>query len=283
MIIAGVLLWVAHQRRAGRLGWLRGLLTPVLRRGRGRTRARGMHASLGVWLGIGLLAVSITGLTWSQFAGTRIDMLQNALNASTPTLSAPVVPVPPGATTISVDRVLEVARADGLHGALKITPPAAPGEQFLVAETTDGLPIRKDKLAIDPYTGQITERLPWADYPLLAKLTSLGIEAHSGTLLGLANAIAMALLALGTLTALALGYRMWWHRRPTGGKGAPAPPPVWSRLSQHVVFLTVLAAAAIGWALPVFGVSLAAFILLDAAINARKRRATTRSTATPTQ
>jgi uncharacterized iron-regulated membrane protein len=277
MIIAGVLLWIGHQRRAGRLGWLRGLLTPVLRRGRGRTRARGVHASLGVWLGIGLLAVSVTGLTWSQFAGSRMDALLTAVNAHTPALSAPAVSVPAGATQISVDRVLEVARADGLQGALKITPPEADGKQFLVAEITDGLPIRKDQIAVNPFTGQVTERLPWADYPLLAKLTSLGIEAHSGTLLGLANAIAMALLALSTLVALTLGYRMWWHRRPTGGKSAPAPPPVWSRLPQHVVFLIVLATAAIGWALPVFGVSLAAFVLLDAAINAGKRRAQARS------
>ena len=95
IIGAGLALWIGHRRRAGRLGWLRALLTPVLRRGRGRTRTLGVHATLGVWLAIGLLAVSITGLTWSQYAGTRIDTIQNAFNATTPTLAAPTVPTPP--------------------------------------------------------------------------------------------------------------------------------------------------------------------------------------------
>src|SRR5438045_1646242 len=97
-----------------------------------------------------------------------------------------------------------------------------------------------DSIAIDPYTRQITGRLGWQDYPLLAKLTTLGIQAHSGTLLGLANQIAMALLALGTLALLVLGYRMWWKRRPTGRRRAPAPSPVWRQLPRPVIFLAVL-------------------------------------------
>ncbi|MFD2414916.1 PepSY domain-containing protein [Amycolatopsis pigmentata] len=98
---------------------------------------------------------------------------------------------------------------------------------------------RKDSIAVDPYTQQVTARLGWQGYPLLAKLTTLGIQAHSGTLLGLANQIAMALLALGTLVLIALGYRMWWTRRPAGGGGwrphpnrpAPASRSPWRRRS----------------------------------------------------
>jgi hypothetical protein len=64
IILAGLLLWIARQRGTGHLGGLRAALTPALGKGTGRGRTRGTHATLGVWLTIGLLAVSITGLTW---------------------------------------------------------------------------------------------------------------------------------------------------------------------------------------------------------------------------
>lgn len=269
VVLGGLVLWIGQRRRKRRL---RGLLLPALGQPAGRARARAWHGPLGLWLAIGLLAVSITGLTWSNYAGERVDQAITALNGKTPSLTAPPITPPPEGQPISVDTAVAIARNQGLEGPLTITPPSTKAKPFKIAESAEGLPIQKDSIAIDPYTQEVIGQLGWQDYPLLSKLTTLGIQAHSGTLLGLTNQIAMALLALGTLVLLALGYRMWWKRRPAGGRRAPAPPPVWRHLPQPVLFLAVLVIAAIGWAMPVFGVTLVAFLVLDAVISAVKRR-----------
>jgi uncharacterized iron-regulated membrane protein len=269
VVLGGLVLWIGQRRRKRRL---RALLLPTLGQPAGRARARAWHGPLGLVLAVGLLAVSITGLTWSNYAGDRVDKTISALDGKSPSLTAPKVTAPPGGRPLTIDRALEISRAQGLQGQVTITPPTTKEKPFKVAETSEGLPIRKGSIAIDPYTDQVTARVGWQDYPLLAKLTTLGIQAHSGTLLGLANQIAMALLAVGTLVLLALGYRMWWKRRPTGTRRAPAPPPVWRHLPQPVVFVAVLVIAAIGWAMAVFGVTLIAFLLLDTAISTVKRR-----------
>jgi uncharacterized iron-regulated membrane protein len=270
IVIGGLILWIGQRRRKRRV---RTMLLPELGRPAGRARAQAWHGPLGLWLAIGLIAVSITGLTWSNYAGGRFDSAIAALDGKSPNLTAPKVVAPAGAQPITVDTALQIARTQGLQGLVTITPPATKDKPFKVTESSDGLPIHKTSIAIDPYSQQVTATMGWQDYPLLAKLTTLGIAAHSGTLLGLTNQIAMALLALGTLALMVLGYRMWWKRRPSGGgKRAPAPPSVWRHLPRPVVFLAVLVTAALGWVMPVFGVSLVAFLLLDAAMSAVKRR-----------
>jgi uncharacterized iron-regulated membrane protein len=269
VVLGGLILWFTARRRKRRA---RALLLPELGQPTTRARARAWHGPLGLWLAIGLLAVSITGLTWSTYAGGHVNDAITALNGKTPALTAPKVVAPAGAQPISIDTAVEIARAQGLDGPITVTPPAATAKPFKISQSADGLPIRKDSIAIDPYTQQVTSKLGWGDYPLLAKLTTLGIQAHSGTLLGLANQIAMALLALGTLAMIVLGYLMWWKRRPAGRKRAPAPPPVWRHLPRPMLFLALLVVIALAWAMPVFGGSLIAFLLLDIGSTAIKRR-----------
>ncbi len=61
---------------------------------------------------------------------------------------------------------------------------------------------------------------------------------------------------------------MWWQRRPTRADRTRivGPPPVrgaWRHIWKPALVVTALVTAAIGWALPVLGVSLGAFILID--------------------
>lgn len=253
VVLGGLVLWLGQRRRK------RGLLVPRLRGTTGRTRLRGLHGALGLWLAAGLLAVSVTGLTWSNYAGARFDQAIDVLDGRSPSLTAPAVTVPPDGEPITVDRVLEIAASAGLQGELTVTPPAGADRPFKVAETSQGLPVQKDSVAIDPYRGTVTGQVDWDDFPLAAKLTTLGVQAHSGTLLGVANQVALALLAIGTLVLLAVGYRMWWQRRPSGR----APAPVWRQLPKPALIAVVIGTVVLGWALPVLGVSLAAFLVFD--------------------
>ena len=66
-------------------------------------------------------------------------------------------------------------------------PPAEPGQGWQVAENKRDWPTRYDAISVDPDTGEITDRVNFADWPFLAKLTDWAIGAHMGILFGIAE------------------------------------------------------------------------------------------------
>jgi len=75
-------------------------------------------------------------------------------------------------------------------------------------------------------------------------------------------------MALGLLAMLFWGYQMWWLRRPTRASAtsrfsAPVGRGSLRQLSQPVLFLIVVLTAAIGWVIPILGLSLLAFLVAD--------------------
>ena len=275
LVLGGLILWIAR-RRSRRVAVL---LPPARDTAAGRGRMRGWHGAVGIWLSAALLFISATGLTWSQYAGGRFQALVVAMDGSTPELTAERVPAASRAP-VSVQTVVDVARQAGLADRLKVTVPAEAGAVFTVAEVSNTWPIQRDQVAVSPTDGRITETILYQDWPLMAKLTRIGILAHMGSLLGLFSQLCLAAMALGLLAMVFWGYRMWWRRRPTRGgyAGALAPRGVARTLSQPVTFTLVLGAVFVGWLIPLFGLSLLAFVLVDGAVGALARR---RSTAAP--
>jgi uncharacterized iron-regulated membrane protein len=263
IVVGGLLLWIAKQGRRRR--GLRELLTPLPRGAGEQARMRAVHGPLGIWLTAGLLVMSVTGLTMSRFAGWGLPAVR------APELA--VAPVAPGnGPPISVDRVLQVARAEGLGGELQVAVPTAPDRPFTVAEISPGLPIRKGGIAVDPYTAQVTGRIGWDDYPFLAQVREIGMQAHTGTLFGVANQIVLALLVIATIVLILIGYRMWWRRSPYGERFAAAPPAALRQLTASVGVPVVLVTVVLGWLMPAFGLSLAAFVALDLVVGAVRHR-----------
>ena len=269
VVLGGVVIWLLQPGRKRRL---RELLVPSNRGKAERLRLRGVHGPVGLWLAVGLLLLGVTGVTMSQFAGGRTEQAVNPFAARAPTLTAAPVEVPANSVRIGIDRAVAVAKAEGLGDALVVTPPSTNSRPFTVVETSAGLPFRHGSIAIDPFTARVTEHVGWDDYPFVAKLATIGVAFHTGTLFGLANQIIVALLAVGTIVLIWLGYRMWWKRGPYQRAWAPPPPPAWRQLARPHLALSMVAAAAIGWLLPVLGGSLVGFVVLDAAINATMRR-----------
>lgn len=263
LFVGGIVLW-AGKRRSRR----RHLVVPAASARPGRARMMNWHGSVGIWLTAALVFISLTGLTWSTFAGDRFKTVLTALDARAPSLAATVGPPPaPDAPLIGADTALAAGRATGLEGPLTLTPPTKPGKAYVVAESSPSAPIQRDKIALDPYSGEVVESLRFADGPLLAQLTTIGILAHTGTLFGLINQLAMTAMALGILAVIFWGYRMWWQRRPT--QGVPRPLErrgVLATTPQPVLFALILAAVFVGWLLPVFGASLALFLLADTVV-----------------
>ncbi|GAA2658295.1 PepSY-associated TM helix domain-containing protein [Streptomyces lunalinharesii] len=277
-VLGGLALWLGAPRTRQRL---RRVLLP---RGgaKGRRRTLSWHGVVGLWASIGLLGLSATGMTWSQHAGASIGALQDALGGSTPAVSTAHpsgghgTHATTGAKDVGIDAVAAAAHDAGLRGLLVITPPTASGSAYVVKENTRSWPERQDSVAVDPATGEVTAKLKFADYPVLAKLTRWGIDAHMGLLFGLANQIALALLAVGLIAMVLWGYRMWWLRRPTRSGGpsfgrAPARG-AWRRIPGAVLAPAVVVIAVVGYFLPLFGLPLLAFLIVDLTVDAVRRR-----------
>ncbi|OLT20331.1 hypothetical protein BJF78_35635 [Pseudonocardia sp. CNS-139] len=214
--VGGLAVWVARQGRRPRT--LREILLPVPRGKGEQLRMRAVHGPLGLWLTVGLLVMSATGLAMSRFAGRGV------LDAAPPALPTPPVDVPAGGVALGVDEVLAVAHVEGLGGEVEVAVPAAPDRPYTVTERSPGLPVQKDAVAVDPYTGEVTGRVGWDDYPLLAQLRVAGTDLHTGVLFGLANQILLAAFAVATIVLIVVGYRMWWKRSPYRGQLPAAPP-----------------------------------------------------------
>lgn len=253
-----------------------------------RTRRR--HGLAGVTLLLGLVFLSATGLTWSQWAGGRIDALRGAAGWVTPSVTLalapgaaapagehahhghgdPALPMPPAAAALpplppadQLDAAYRAAREGGLDSPyLEIRLPR-PEQAWLVREYDRSWPTQVDTIALDPETFAVTSRADFETFPVIAKLVRWGIDAHMGVLFGWPNQLLMAAIGLGLVYTVVQGYRIWWRNRP-----APGAPPrtlvlAWTRMSPLARGASAVLAAALGWALPVLGASLVAFLAID--------------------
>lgn len=176
-----------------------------------------------------------------------------------------------------MDTVLWVARDAGLSGPVEVDVPANRTQAWLVSQVDTTWPVHLDRVAIDPTTAVVVARSNFADWPLLAQLSKLGVQAHMGRLFGPVNQILLAALALGLVCVLVWGYRMWWQRRPTRADrpallGTPPARGAWRQLPRWVVLVGVPVLLALGVALPLFGIPLAGFLVIDLILGWVRRR-----------
>ncbi|MFE9745284.1 PepSY-associated TM helix domain-containing protein [Saccharothrix saharensis] len=257
--LGGVVLWFSR-RRAQRT-------KPTTRK----------HATVGLSVLVGALFLSATGLTWSAYAGENVADLRRALNWTTPALAgggdhaghdmSDPIPASPG----EVDSVLAHARAAGIDaGLIEITVPPMAGMAWNVTEIDRSWPTQVDAVAVT--AGEVTDQVRFADYPLAAKLTRWGIDLHMGVLFGWPNQLLLLAVGLGLVALVVLGYRIWWLRRPTSGFGRPVPRGQWRKVPRAQLVAVLVVAAAVGWFIPLLGLSLLAFLVVDAVLAARSRR-----------
>ena len=282
VVLGGLALWIGKLR-------VRRKLADVP----GRPRLARRHALLGGVLAFGLLGLSATGLTWSHYAGDNVSQLRADLSMSTPALAAGVEGDAAAgheghaghdtgggaqgvvASGVGPDRIMAAAVGAGLQLPMELTPPAEAGDRWLVSEVKRSWPVRQDSVAVDGATGRAVDELRFADWPLAGKLAEWGVDAHMGLLLGLANQLVLAAVAIGLLVLIAWGYRMWWLRRPTKSVarsvGRPPARGASRRVPLPVLLPAIAVTALVGWFLPLLGITLVAFLLLDVLLGLRRR------------
>ncbi|MFE5922451.1 PepSY-associated TM helix domain-containing protein [Streptomyces sp. NPDC056468] len=240
----------------------------------GRRRTLGLHGTVGVWAAIGFFFLSATGLTWSAYAGANIDELRTSLGQATPSISATAGGEHGGhggaAGTggsgehgVGLDKVLASARDEGLSDPVEIVPPADDSSAYVVRQVQRSWPTKGDSVAIDPAGGEVVDVLRFAEYPVLAKLTRWGIDLHTGVLFGLVNQIVLMALTLSLILLIVWGYRMWWQRGRGSAFGRPIPRGAWQQVPPQILVPLVAVVAVVGYFVPLLGISLAAFVVVD--------------------
>jgi len=281
VVLAGTALWVIRIRKARAKKDLVRPNNAVT----GYRRLFSWHASTGIWLLVGALFLSATGITWSQYAGGTISDLRAAFNVGTPTISSELgdTATAPAdehaghgtATASSVssspstfDDVLAVAQTVNINtGLVEIRPPSAAGQAWVVQEIQRSFPTEVDAVAVDGATLAVTDRVDFADFTLAAKLARWGIDTHMGTMFGLANQLVLIVTALGLCAMVSWGYLMWWKRRPSRAAarmGTPAPAGALARAPWWGVLAVSAGALVVGLLFPLVGISLLVFIVIDA-------------------
>jgi uncharacterized iron-regulated membrane protein len=289
--LAGLVLWYSHRLDTKKL---RRLAVPD-RDKKDRRRTLSWHGAVGVWIVVALLGLSVTGITWSRYGGESVNLLQTKLDTRAPSLDTTLVQAAgpdtaagghqhvadeeagtKDAMLYGADTALHTADEAGLSGPIWMYPPAEHGEGWQVAENKRDWPTRYDAISVDPDTGQVTDRVNFADWPFLAKLTDWAIGAHMGILFGTPNQLLLAFTAIGLIAIVVRGYLMWWQRRPTRGSSwAVGRAPLRGTLRNlhpAAIIGIGIAAVVVGWFLPLFGLSLAAFVIVDLIVGAVKQR-----------
>ena len=296
--LGGLYLWLvkaAGERARNRAG----RVLTVDRGVTGRARTLNWHGVTGIWLLAGLLFLSATGITWSTYAGAHVTDIRTALSWQRPQLDTTLASASAAAEmptdehaghgaamagdvardpgSIDYDAVVAAAAGAGVHVPLEVTLPTEAAHGIGVAEIEAPYRLTTNAASIDPDSLTVVSEIDyWRDYSLVAKLADWGIRAHMGLLFGLLNQLMLLGVAVGLLSVIVRGYRMWWQRRPTRGSNwAVGRPPMRGgvrRLSPIAVVGLAVVTVAIGWFLPLLGLSLAAFVIVDVIVSTVKRR-----------
>lgn len=290
--------WLWLVALGGLLLWWRRRSTSRSEKDTDRSKLRKWHSRIGVVLLMAFLFFSVTGLTWSKWAGANIAELRAQLDWGTPGLNTQIADSAAAqhhnhgehaghetTTTTAAgndnaatyDAVLAQARAAGIDaGTVEIKPAADATRAWVVREIDRSWPTQVDMVAVDPESMAVTDRVNFETFPIAAKLTRWGIDAHMGILFGLPNQLFVAACALGLCVMIALGYRMWWLRRPTRETANQrSAQRVWTELLKApplALLAMAFVAAGLGWFAPVMGVSLVVFLVVDGLLALRTHK-----------
>lgn len=262
---------------------------------------RGAHAWVGVFVGLGILFMLVSGLPWTQVWGTTVQSwaagmgsslwskdpgarsnLGDRLRAVDGTTDQPgwavsQSRVPDSVSTnttragqISIDTAVAAAVARGIPQPYFIAFPEGKtgvfsvlGDQWHDSANPAYRDVSKEATAhIDQYSGEVLATYSYAQYSPVAKVVSQGIAIHEGRRFGPISAVLSTLFCAGVIFLCLSAPIMWWRRRK-GQAGIAAPRGKMPVYTSWGLGALLLALAVL---LPVFGLSLVALLLVDALV-----------------
>ena len=255
MLITGIYLWWPR----GRANW-----RSVLRCKRSqnqRVNWRYFHSISSIVFSALTLTILLTGITWSKYAGDNFRAMQTALKQSSPRAPKELASTfTPGIPALSAEAIYRKARQLAPEIQMQLTPPKSERGVWRIESFDRTQPQKRFQLVLDAYTGAALYQSGWGNLPLLAQATAVGIPFHRGEF-GWWNQALLILVALSTIFSVVSGYVMWLQRRKAGSLSAPAIDSSHALAIPWWIYLILLI---LGYALPVFGISLVLLLIIEA-------------------
>jgi uncharacterized iron-regulated membrane protein len=282
LFATGIFLWWPRGRGVG-------TVTIRAKPDSGRPFWRDLHAVTGLYTGVIVVFLAMTGMLWSavwgdQFMGAvRTHGLgrppapaaanwHHAEHADRPVGTGWLMDGMVTTTTLSDDgrlsRVVATARREGVIAPFVVSIPVSDDLAWTAAREVRRVQDGRS-LYVDAATGTVRTDVRYEQFGIGAKVFEWSIYTHQGTQYGQLNRLVMLAACIGIWLLSISGLMMWWKRRPKGRLAAPVVSPgprVRAAVLGIVIPLCIL--------YPLTGLSLVVAVLLDRTVGAIRRRAT---------
>lgn len=260
MLLTGVYLWWPRPGQPG-------LPRPGAR---GRAGWRQWHAFLGTLLSVLSLAMVLSGITWSRYAGQQVRTVRDWAGQASPQVPERLHSMPQGGAQMNYQQAWDRTRTlvPGVTPSLR--PPQGPHGVWRAASAERRRPTSRFDLVMNGYDGQVLYYAGWDRQTMFGKATALGIPFHRGEL-GIWNQVLLFVFAAGVLFSLVSGWAMFFKRRRAGLAGLPKlVPGAWRAVLPAAVALGIGLCAL----MPLLAVSALLVAALEAALGWRRYRET---------
>jgi uncharacterized iron-regulated membrane protein len=259
MLLTGIYLWWPGWGGAGQ---------PAVPRSaaRGRSAWRQWHAFLGVLLAVLSLAMVLTGITWSKYAGQQVRAMRDWAGQASPQAPAHLHSMPQGAQ-LTYQQAWDRTRAL-LPGALpQLAPPRGAHGVWRASSADRRHPDGRFDLVLNAYDGKVLYYAGWDKQTAFGKATAVGIPFHRGEL-GLWNQALLFVFAAGVLFSLVSGWVMFFKRRRDGQVGLPKLLPGAWRATPPAAAVLGIGLCAL---MPLLALSAAVLAVLEVVLSRRAR------------
>lgn len=217
MLVTGVFLWWPSTGQPG---------LPQ-KDAKGRTAWRQWHAFIGVALGLISFVILVTGLTWSQNAGSQIKWARDATGQTPPQIPAKYKSSPAdGAKPLTWEQALTAIRREAPEVSIMMMAPKGPEGVWRANQMDRGDPTKRFDLLLDAYSGEKLFYSGWAEQTVFGKATAIGIPFHRGEF-GVWNQILLFVFGVSILFSVVSGWMMFFKRRHAG---SASKSPIWPAL-----------------------------------------------------
>lgn len=285
LVASGVYLWWPRGRQTGSFR---------VKARKGRPWWRDLHAVTGIYTGVFIVFLAMTGLPWSTVWGGKFYDYAYALGLGMPEgywSDTPVSTVPVGKAVerapwimegqpmplsgaaagvpVALDTVIARVEALGIVPGYAVTIPSTAKGVFTASVYPDDITYER-VIHLDQYTGEVLYDAGLADLGTLGRWAEWGISVHMGQEWGLANQLALLAACAAMVLMCVSAAVMWWKRRPSGALGVPQVPADW-----RIPRMLLLMAVAAGIFFPLVGLSMLVLVAVElvAALWGRRLRA----------
>lgn len=259
MLLTGVYLWWPQSGQ------------PALPRAgaRGRAGWKQWHAFLGVALGVLSLAMVLTGITWSKYAGSQVRVVRDWAGQASPQVPPHLHSMPTGGPQLGYQQAWQRVQTLVPGVPATLTPPRGPHGVWRAASADRPHPTHRFDLVLNAYDGQVLYRAGWARQTAFGKATAVGIPFHRGEL-GVWNQVLLFVFAAGVLFSTVSGWVMFFKRRRAGQLGLPKLlPGAWRAAPAWAVALGI----GLCVLMPLLALSALVLLVVEIVLGRARRRA----------